>query len=300
MICLDIDLKYLCTYLNISISSIEKYRYKSITEILETEAQKGNTRAAEYMIKLASNPNELLKAFKLVNPKNRYLILKNMNEEDLMKVMENLETGQFLLGLSMFNPDALVELMKCLPTESLTKVVLSAMSPDKFLKELPEEYLNEFLSSDKIDREMMMKAMEDVDEDQLQKMMENYTGQPCYDKGDNILSSLSELNDDDFMKAVFSFEPKGKQQLISGLLTEKPDLFQEFSQDALTHPFKTMQKKDILKSLGVLDPKEFLPMMEKLPQEIMALIATQIDPRVFSELLTEDFSQVIAQCGTNI
>ncbi len=300
MITLDIDLSYLSRYYNIATSSLEQYQNKSITQIMQIEAAKGNTAAAEFLLKVTSDPEELAKVFQLVNPKNRYLILMNMNEEDLMKVMEFLQTDEFILGLSIFTQEAIIKLMTYLEPESLATVVLEKMDVDKFLKAIPEEYLDEFLSSDKLDRKMMLKAMEDVDEEQLQKMMENVTGQACYDDKDAILQKMSGLDDDNFMRAVFSFEPEGKQQLISNLLQEKPDLFEEFSPEAMVHPFKTMQKEDVLKSLEVLEPKEFLPMMEELPQEIMALIATQIDPKVFAQLLCNDFKDIIASCGAGL
>ncbi len=297
MITLDIDLSYLSRFYNIGTNILEQYQNKSITQIMQIEASKGNRSAAEFLLKVTSDPEELAKVFQLINPKNRYLILMNMNEDDLMKVMEFLKTDEFILGLSIFTQEAIIKLMTFLEPESLATVVLEKMNVDKFLKSIPEKFLDEFLSSDKIDRKILLKAMEDVDEEQLQKMMENFTGQACYDDKDTILQTMSGFNDDNFMKAVFSFEPEGKQQLISNLLQEKPELFEEFSAEAMVYPFKFMQKEDVLKSLEVLEPKEFLPMMEELPQEIMALIATQIDPKVFAKVLCNDFKDIIASCG---
>lgn len=299
MITLDLDLSYLSSYYNIGTTALQQYRDKTITQIMQIEAAKGNTQAAEFLLKITSDPEELANLFQLINPKNRYLILINMNEEDLLKVMEFLETDQFILGLSIFSHDALCKLMMFLEPESLATVVLEKMDSNMFLKIIPEKYLDEFLTSDKIDRKMMMKAMENIDEEQLQKMMENVTGQSCYDDSDTILQKMGSLSDDDFMRAVFSFEPEGKQQLISNLLQEKPDLFEEFSAEAMVHPFTLMEKEDVLKSLKVLEPQEFLPMMEELPQEIMALIATQVDPKVFAQILCTDFKDVIANCGLN-
>ncbi len=299
MITLDIDLSYLSRYYNIGFDSLSKYQNKSITQIMQMEAAKGNIAAAEFLLKITSDPEELASFFQLINPKNRYLILINMNEDDLMKIMANLETEEFILGLSIFNHDALIKLMTYLEPESLATVVLNKMDSNMFLKIIPEEYLDEFLSSDKVERNIMMKAMEDVDEEQLQKMMENITGQSCYEEKDSILQKMGEMSDDAFMRAIYKFEPEGKQQLISNILQEKPDLFEEFSPEAMVHPFTTMDKEDILKSLKVLEPQEFLPMMEELPQDIMALIATQIDPKVFAEILCTDFKSVIASCGFN-
>ena len=99
MITLDIDLTYLSRYYNISTSSLEQYRSKSITQIMQIEAAKGNAKAAEFLLRILSEPKELANLFQLINPNNRYLILQHMNEDDLMKVMEHLETKQFIIGL---------------------------------------------------------------------------------------------------------------------------------------------------------------------------------------------------------
>ena len=297
MITLDLDLSYLSRHYNIGTSALKQYQDKSITQIMKIEAAKGNSAAAEFLMKITTNPEELARLFQLVQPKNRFLILSHMNEDDLMKVMEHLETEQFLLGLSIFTQDALCKLMMALPPETLATVVLEKMDANMFMNMIPTKYLDEFLSSDKMDRNLLMKAMENVDEEQLQKMMENVTGQSCYDDSDTILQKMSSFSDDDFMRAVGSMEPEGKQQLISNLLQEKPELFEEFSPEAMVHPFTTMKKEDVLKSLGVLEPQEFLPMMQELPKEIMALVATQIDPLKFAELLGTDFKDVLSNCG---
>ena len=300
MITLDVDLSYLSRYYNISTNSLEQYKNKSITQIMQIEAQKGNPKAAKFLARITSEPEELAKLFQLIEPKNRYLILMNMNQEDLMKIMEFLRPEELLLGLSIFNHDVIIKLMQELDPEALSKVVLSTMDESKFIKALPDDYMNEFLSSDKIDKNMMMKAMKEIDDDQLQKMMEHYTGQPNYDSRDVIMGKLGELESDQFMRAMTSFEAKGKQQLIMGLLKQTPDLFQEFSPEAMTYPFQTMEKGDILKSLSVLDTQELLPMVDELPQNLMALIATQIDPKVFAEVLCDDFKDVIANCGISM
>lgn len=299
MISLDLDLSYLCSQYNIGTSAMQQYQNMSVVQIMETEAAKGNPAAAKFMLQITTNPEELAQLFQLINPKNRYLILMNMNQNDLMMIMEYLKPEELILGLSIFTQDALIKLMQQLPPESLATVVLSTMDSNKFLNSIPEKYMDEFFTSDKLDRNMLMKALEDVDDEQLQKMMENVTGQSCYDDRDTILQQMGSMSDDNFMRAMSSFEPEGKKQVIANLLQEKPELFEEFSAEAMTHPFTVMQKEDILKSLTALDTKEMLPMVQELPQEIMALIATQIDPKVFSEILCSDFANIIANCGIN-
>lgn len=297
MISLDIDLSYLSEHYNIASSNLEMYKNKSITKIMEIEAKQGNKHAAEALTEITNSPEEVARLFRLVNPKNRYLILIHMNESDLTDVMALLKPEELILGLSIFTPEALVELMQKMEPESLSKLVLKNMELEKFLKSIPEEFMNEFLMSDKLDKEIFMKSLVKTDEEHLQKMMENLTGTPCYEDKNTILTKVGTLENDKFLKAMLSFEPEGKQQLIANIIKDDEDLFTEFSAEAMTYPFKTMEKEDILKSLTVLETEDMLPMVEDLPQELMALIATQIDPRVFSELLCKEFKDVIAECG---
>lgn len=297
MISLDIDLSYLSEHYNIASSNLEMYKNKSITKIMEIEAKQGNKLATEALTEITNSPEEVARLFRLVNPKNRYLILIHMNESDLTDVMALLEPEELILGLSIFTPEALVELMQKMEPESLSKLVLENMEIEKFLKSIPEEFMNEFLMSDKLDKEIFMKSLVKTDEEHLQKMMENLTGTPCYEDKNTILTKVGTLENDKFLKAMLSFEPEGKQQLIANIIKDDEDLFTEFSAEAMTYPFKTMEKEDILKSLTVLETEEMLPMVEDLPQELMALIATQINPKVFSELLCKEFKDVIAECG---
>ena len=297
MISLDVDISFLSRCFNIGTAALQQYQNKSITQIMKLEAQKGNTKAAEFLIKITTDPEALAQVFQLVEPKNRYLILSHMNKEDLMKVMSYLDPKDLLLGISIFTQEAIVKLMQNLPQATLSKVVLEKMDPEKFIKNLPTKVLDEFMTSDKIDRTMYMEALKDIDEEQLQKMMEHFTGQPCYEQGDNIMQQLGSMDDDKFMKAMRSFEPEGKQQLVINLVKNKPELFEEFSVEAMTHPFKTMEKSDILKSLTVLETQELLPMIEDMPQDVMSLVATQIKPDMLAQIVCADFKDVIASCG---
>ena len=300
MISLDVDISFLSRYFGIGTQALQQYRNKSITEIMQIEAQKGNAKAANFLIKLTNDPKELAKVFQLVEPKNRYLILSHMNRDDLMNVMSYLDPEELLLGLSIFNQEAIIKMMQNLSQESLSKVVMEKMDPDKFVKNLPTKFIDEFMDSDKIDRNMYMQAMQEIDDDQLQKMMEHFTGESCYQDRDGMMQQLGKMDDQSFMRAMHSFEPESKQKLVISMLNKEPDLMQEFSPEAMTHPFKMMEKTEILKSLSVLETKDLLPMVQEMPQEVMALVATQIDPEMLANVLCKDFKDVIASCGFDI
>ena len=150
MISLDLDLLYLNRYFNIGVDKLQQYRNKSITEIMEIEAESGNKAAADFLTQITSDPTKLVKAFQLINPRNRYLILINMNKDDLTKFIGMLEPEQLVLGLSVFTQEGLLKLMLELPTETLSKLVMKNMDTEKFLQIIPEDFLDEFLTSDKI------------------------------------------------------------------------------------------------------------------------------------------------------
>ena len=297
MISLDLDLLYLNRYFNIGVDKLQQYRNKSITEIMEIEAESGNRAAADFLTQITSDPTKLVKAFQLINPKNRYLILINMNKDDLTKFIGMLEPEQLVLGLSIFTQEGLLKLMLELPTETLSKLVMKNMDTEKFLQIIPEDFLDEFLTSDKIDKDLIMKSLEEVDEAQMQKMMENMTGQPCYDDKKSIMKNLASMGDRKFMESILSFEREGKEQIIYGILNKRPDLMQEFNPEAIVFPFSKMEKGEILKALSELETKELMPMFEDLQQDVLALIATQIDPKVFAKVLSSEFIDVIAECG---
>ena len=67
MITLDIDLSYLSRFYNIGTNILEQYQNKSITQIMQIEASKGNRSAAEFLLKVTSDPEELAKVFQLIN-----------------------------------------------------------------------------------------------------------------------------------------------------------------------------------------------------------------------------------------
>ena len=62
-------------------------------------------------------------------------------------------------------------------------------------------------------------------------------------------------------------------------------------------PWILGNKSEILKSLSILETKELLPMVQEMPQEVMALVATQINPEMLAKVLCTDFKDIIANCG---
>ena len=56
-----------------------------------------------------------------------------------------------------------------------------------------------------------------------------------------------------------------------------------------------MEKHDILKCMDVLDPEFLIPMVEELPPDLLQVVATQIDPRIFAQVLIDEFPDVLSK-----
>ena len=86
LIQLNLDLNYLSQYFEISTRRLNEYASKSIEEVMELEEQQGNSAAA-LISSAMQNPQKLAKLLQLMDPKNRFLIIRNLSENDLAKLI---------------------------------------------------------------------------------------------------------------------------------------------------------------------------------------------------------------------
>lgn len=302
MIRLDIDLSYLAQHYQIGTSRINQYTYKTIDEIMETEAAQGNTEAADFELDVLSNPRELLKLFKLASAENRYRILRNMNTADLVYLLQFLEPQDLLMGLLFFTKEKLLQLIYQLPKEKMAKILFNKFSPEKFLKLIPEKEINKFFDSDKLDKEKIMDYIKTIDPDKLNKMMEKFIKKMTGKKVDNlemepeqIFQFLDNLKPDKFKEALKCFEKEEKMGIILSLTKDDPKLFTEFSKDALIFPLTQLEKPDIVKAMDKLEPEDLIKMVQELPDDFLAAVITQIDPLEFAEVLTKNFQDILSE-----
>ena len=88
-----------------------QYVNKDIEEIMKLEAEQGNSKAKDYE-KILSDPDKLMDIFKLSNIQNKFIILQNMAEDDLDKLLPFLEQEQLIKGLYFFTEDKLLAMCK--------------------------------------------------------------------------------------------------------------------------------------------------------------------------------------------
>ena len=304
MIRLDIDLSYLTKNFEIGTQRLNQYGSKSIDEIMEAEAAQGNTKAAEYQQEVTNDPKELLILFKLSNARNRYAILSQMNSSDLEYLINFLEPSDLQMGLMFFTKEKILNLIYDLPKNKICSIVFQAFSIEQFLKIIPEKELNKFFDSDKLDKNKILDFVETLPPEKLNKMVEKFMFQEEGKLQENnnwsqehVVKWLDQLKPEKFKKALQCFEREEKQALILNLTKEDNNLLTEFSKNALTFPLRQLDKVDIVKNMDKLEPQDLIKMVNELPDDLMAVVITQIDPMVFAELLSKNFQDILAEIG---
>lgn len=299
MIELDIDLSYLAKYFDIGSRNISELQNKTINEIIKEQSDGSKSVANKIARELLRNPRNIYKLFKLTNPNNRYLLLSHMDKDDLKYILQFLDIKELMLGMGMFTKEMLLECMLFLSPESLAKISMEQMDIDKFMKNMPEEYLDKFFESDKIDPDVYEKALQNIPEHKLQKMMAQYSKKDCSNmKKEEVISKLTSLSGDELKNSMKSFDLDSKRLLAANIVKEKNELLQEFPPEAFIYSMKDLDKSKIIESMEVLDFKDFSKMFDKMPKELLAVVATQINPEIFAVLLGNHFDDLLGRVVT--
>lgn len=295
MIQLNLDLNYLTQYFEITTQRLNEYSAKSIDEVMELEEQEGN-QAASLIASAMQNPDKLAKLLQLIDPKNRYLIIRNLSENDLSKLLPYLEQEDLLWGLKYFRVDKIIEMLNKLPTEELMSVVLQRFTLKDIFLLMPQEDINKFFENQEVERQDVMKYFETLNPSELERILMHQFGNSMKDKTQQEhLMFINSLRDEDFTKMLQNMEKPDQVGLMVGLVKEKPELMEQINPENITRPMRTMEKHDILKCMDVLDPEFLIPMVEELPPDLLQVVATQIDPRIFAQILIDEFPDVLSK-----
>ena len=296
MITLDVNLAYLIKNYKVNTKRINEAGLTTIDEFMEAEAAQGNKSAVSFENEVFNDPQSILELFQLTSPKNRFLILKNLNTNELQYLMQFLGDKELYNSLKFLSQEKLMKMVSKLPKEKLATIVFNSFSVKNFLKVTQEKEMNKFFESPKLEKNDILKAVEGMEPEKLQSMMELLTGQVCqHCDAKEVQEKMAALDDKKFMRTLQAFNPETKAALIMNMTKEKPEYLLEFSNEALMKPLTQLQKPDFLKTLSVLDPKDHLDMLSELPDDIMPLVVTQIDPEVFAKLLATNFKDILKE-----
>ena len=298
MIIIDTDLTTLMQKLNISTAKMQQqYSMMSVEEIVEAEAAQGNQQAVEYARELFTNPEQLVKIFKLADPNNKLEILSEMTAQQLALFLPEMEETDLSEGLKYFTQDKLLSMLESIPPEQLVNTVFEMFSQEEIIQYLPEEQLDKFLSSTEMDKNKIMEHMKEIPPELIAQMLETMTGQPVEDMSmESMLETVGGFNPLEFKNALLSLQPVAKQQLTLGLAKEETKLFQLFDARAYTNMINTYkQQPELVKAMNVIEEDQKIKMLKELPNDLLSIVITQMDAQDFADILIKRCPELLAE-----
>lgn len=294
MIQLNVDFTLLNKFFGIPINRILQYANKDIEEIMELEAAQGNQKAAEYK-QILSDPDKIYEIFKLANVENKLIILQNMSEDDIDKLLPYLTQEQLAKGLNFFNEDKLMEFASKLPIEEIATMILEEFSLVDVLSLMDEEAMNNFIMEPEVERKYAQNYFESLNQKALEKIMVQSFGIEFKDKKrDEYLEHLENMDFKEYKNFLLSMQRESKIGLINGIVEQKPDLVYLFEAKDLIAPMDLLMKEDKVKLMSKLDSEFLIPMIQELPLDLTQIVLTQIDSNDFAEILASDFQDILS------
>lgn len=295
-IAIDLNVTLLANYLGLSSDKIRRYKNKDIKEVLEIESAQGNDRVADFITNVLGDPNQLVKLLQLNNTYNRLKIIRNLSSKDLLNLLPYLEKDDMIMSLQYFTKEKLYELIKKMPKKKILAITARAFSLEKYMKMMSDKSLNEFFKSSKIEKSNSMKFVEDLEKASLQKMLEAAKGEPCkIEDTSELLKQIKGLSEHQYKKGLLGLDREDKIDLAIELIKDERDLIFEFSQESLEKPLEKLEKNDLIANMDGLKPHDLVGMLKELPEDILQIITTQVDPKVFAEFLKDDFKDILEQ-----
>lgn len=295
---IDSNLEYLQTVLGINAVKFQtQYANLSVEEILEAEAAEGNQQAIKLAQEILSDTNLVIKLFELADANNKYLILRELNSQELEQFLPEMEEEDMLQGLFFFTQDKLMKMLEELPSEQLVNTVFEMFSKEEIVQLMPEEQLDKFLTSTDIDKNKILKHMQSIPPEYVAQVLEQITGEAVDDDMDSIDLSkqFGQLNPLEYQDALKSFQPTQKQQLVLSLGKEHNEWFQLFDAHAYTTIInREKQQPEVVKAMSVIEPEHIENMLKELPDDLLSIVITQLDTDKFADVLMDKFPEVIA------
>ena len=292
-ISLNTDQYYLQNQLNISTSRMRNYADMSIDDIIEAEAESGNTVAKDYGRKLFGNVDELIQTFQLDDPTNKYNIINQMSAEQRNKVLDLLDAEDMVIGLNFFTQEKLEQMLGKVSVAESANVAIEAFPMEQLIKMIPEE-LEQFFMSSEVRKNDVTAQLSNLDPELLIQMTEGITGQAA-DSNDvsKLLAQISSLPDKQFKETMASMEPEIQQNIIFQMANEDKDTLLNFSNQTFTNMVSKLQKPDMVKSMIALDSDSLQIMTKQLPEDLFSIVATQVDTKQLAKLLIDRCPDVL-------
>jgi len=288
-------------------------RYGSSAESVNTNEQAGKTNGTEQTnnceqtdqvgnVTVADNLDfaQLIEDLRLNVSENRFALLLLLPRSELFEMLQLLGKDQLLNGLKFFSKEKLMALIGGLPKEDLLKMLFTMFTnPNQLIENLPTKELYHFLRSDKIDKGQFMKTFELMPKENLSTIAGYLTKKNC-DKMDKreLLHTIKQFEKFHLVDGMRKLDEKSLRNFVTTLTESNPKLYSEFSHLALFNVADRFARTDLIESMMNIDDSKIMNMLSELPDKLLALTVSQIDPQVFAALLLNNYQDLLTDLVT--
>ncbi len=292
---IDANMKLFADRMNITSSRmIRDYGLSTVDEIIEAEAERGNTRAVKYAREYYHSPEKLIKLFKLTDVENKFVLIHNMDDSTRLKVLPYLDQKDLVMGLYFFTQEKLLEMLMKVDIEELVRVVREAFPLDQIILMFTEEDLAGFFMHQDLDKNDVIEQIKALPPDVMQKFVEGVTGMPKEQTNTtDFIKSIENLPLDKYRKFMSAIDPDVQRQLTFQLTKTNPDYLNLFKHESYVNMLNTMMKPDMVKPMIMLNKESLVEMIGELPSDLMSIVAAQIDTKEFAKFLQDGHMDLI-------
>ena len=243
-----------------------------------------------------NSPSKLIKIFKLTDVENKFVILHNMDDKTREMVLPMLEKEDLVMGLYFFTQEKLLEMLMNVDIEELVNVILAAFPLEDIVMMFTEDDLAAFFKNDKLEKYDVINNLKSLPPEVMQKFIEGVTGRPSEETNAmDLINSIEKMPIDKYRDFMASIDPDVQRQLTFQLTKQKPQYLQLFENETYVNMLATLMKTEMVKPMVFLEKETLVDMITILPDDLMSIVAAQVDTREFAEFLLEDHLDVLEQ-----
>lgn len=294
---IDANMKLFAERIHITSSRmIRDYGLKTVDEIIEAEAERGNTHAIKHAREYYHSPEKLIKLFELTDVENKFVLLNKMDNSTRIKVLPMLEREDLVMGLYFFTQEKLLEMLMDVDIEELVRVVQEAFPLEEIIMMIPEEELAKFMMHDDLEKYDVMEQLKAMPPEVMQKFIEGITGMPYEEsQAQGIISGLDQLTDKQFKEFMSQIDPDVQRQLTFQLTKQKPEYLTLFENEVYVNMLNTLMKPEMIKPMIMLNQETLVEMISELPEDFMSIVAAQVDTKEFAKFLQKGNMDLIEE-----
>lgn len=275
---------------------IRDYGLSTVEEIIEAEAERGNTRAVKYAREYYHSPEKLIKLFELTDVENKFVLLHKMDNSTREKVLPMLAQDDLVMGLYFFTQEKLLEMLMEVDIEELVAVVQEAFPLEAIIMMFTEEDLAGFFMNENLEKYDVIEQLKCMPPDVMQKFIEGVTGMPSDQTNPiDLITSIDQLPPDQYRKFMASIDPDVQRQLTFQLTKQKPEYLTLFNHESYVNMLSQLMKPEMIKPMIMLNKESLVNMVTELPSDLMAIVAAQVDTRDFAKFLQDGHMDLIEE-----